>query len=95
MLFKDLSRLTLLNQNQQSAKGKQITDREEKLSLLGSCDLVLQLMSVLGNYLNVFPTIKSKCEVEAFSRIILLSCRWHGLIPPWLRQGSAWSLELQ
>lgn len=95
MLFKDLSRLTLLNQNQQSAKGKQITDREEKLSLLGSCDLVLQLMSVLGNYLNVFPKIKSKCEVKAFSHIILLSCTWHGLIPPWLRQGSAWSLELQ
>lgn len=43
----------------------------------------------------MLPTIKSKCEVEAFSLINVLSCRWHGLIPPWLRQGSAWSLELQ
>lgn len=49
MVFKDLSKLTLLNQNQQSAIGKQIADREEKPSLLRSCDLVLQLMLLLGN----------------------------------------------
>lgn len=49
MLFKDLSSLTLLNQNQQSANEKPIADRKEKSSLLGSCDLVLQLILLLGN----------------------------------------------
>lgn len=49
MLFKDLSRLILLNQNQQSANGRQIAVRKEKSSLLGSCDLVLQLILLVGN----------------------------------------------